>query len=118
MNEYLFFKQGTTFSRIRIDSIRYIIASRKYVKIYTADKTYLPMLTMGYLEQLLKRNQFCRIHKSYLISLAHLTSFNQKSVFIGETVIPLGRVYKEIFKQTVHSFPNEILPGTNRLRAI
>ena len=50
-------------------------------------------------EQQLMPYQFIRIHKSYIISLAHLDTIEKSSVKIGQVEIPLSESYKEALQQ-------------------
>jgi DNA-binding LytR/AlgR family response regulator len=43
--------------------------------------------------------QFIRIHKSYIVSVAHLDTIEKSSVKIGQEEIPLSESYKESFQQ-------------------
>jgi len=38
---------------------------------------------------------FLRIHKSYIISIHHLTAIRKNAVFIGNTELPVGEQYRE-----------------------
>jgi DNA-binding LytR/AlgR family response regulator len=66
-----------------------------YIKIITAEKSYLTILTMTDLELQLDESNFMRIHKSYIINTRHLDKTIPKEfVFIGKNTIPIGRSYK------------------------
>jgi DNA-binding LytR/AlgR family response regulator len=79
--------------------ITHIEGSGNYVTIYTGKTKYLVLQNMKTFEEQLMPYQFIRIHKSYIISLAHLDTIEKSSVKIGQTEIPLSESYKEAFQQ-------------------
>lgn len=110
MNDYLFLKSGDCFSKVYLSEILYAKADRKYVCIATAAKTYFIRCSFKFMvETALNHIQFCRIHKSYIVSLFHITRFDGKSVFIESKKLPIGRHYKEDLWKKLVSFD----PGMN-----
>ncbi len=53
--------------------IHFLEAADDYVKIHTADGAFLKNKTMGFFEQALDKQNFIRIHRSYLINLQLIT---------------------------------------------
>lgn len=51
------------------------------------------------MEELLKGQNFFRIHKSFIVNLNHLTAFNANEIEIGKINLPIGRTYAELFKR-------------------
>jgi DNA-binding LytR/AlgR family response regulator len=56
---------------------------------------------MKALEEELPASKFIRIHKSYIVSLASITSIRKNSVFIGLSEFPIGDSYKEALNQFI-----------------
>jgi len=54
---------------IAVSKIRYFEAQDDYVMIYTNDGRHLKQKTMKYFESHLDENEFCRIHRSYLVRI-------------------------------------------------
>lgn len=48
-------------------------AAYDYVKIHTSDAHYLKNKTMAYFNNLLDKQQFVRVHRSYLLSVKNIT---------------------------------------------
>ena len=63
--------------------------------IYTSDREITCRVTLSAVEQLLPEKEFIRIHRSFIVSLKHITSFSPVSVFIGKKSFPIGTSYKE-----------------------
>lgn len=85
---------------IPFSEILYLKADGLYTKIYTKVKSYLVRNILKGFEEKLPEDQFFRVHKSYLINVEHVTSFNAKKINLGETPVPIRRgLYKELIEK-------------------
>jgi len=81
--------------RIRLENIRYIESMSDYIRIFLENgETIVTRERISELHQRLP-GEFIRIHRSYIINIHHLTSFNREEVFIGESVLPVSRTYRK-----------------------
>lgn len=101
MKKYFFVKKDKEFVKVRIDEILYLEACSNYVKIMTTRESYLAYTTFGRMEKLIAGNSFCRIHRSYIVSLNHVDSFDGKYVYIQQAPIPIGYSYRQVFKENI-----------------
>ena len=58
---------------LAVDQIKYFEAQDDYVMIYTKEGRYLKQKTMKYFETHLNSNEFCRIHRSYLVKIDQIS---------------------------------------------
>jgi len=80
----------------------------EYVKVHTSDMKIVTLAALRDLEARLPRNRFVRIHRSYIISLPHMRSWNASVVeMAGGLRLPVGRVYKENFLRQAGSASRE-----------
>ena len=84
--------------KIFFHDIFYIESQREYIKIVTAKKAYLPKMSTKEIESLLPPDLFKRIHRSFIISLNKIESYNAETVEINGVSIPIGRDYKNIIE--------------------
>lgn len=85
---------------IPFSEILYLKADGLYTKIYTKVKSYLVRDILKGFEEKLPEDQFFRVHKSYLINVEHVTSFNAKKINLGETPVRIRRgLYKELIEK-------------------
>lgn len=70
--------------------ILYVEAFLHYIMIRTRDNAYKIKESISAFEQELS-DDFYRIHRSYLVSLKHITKISRTSVNIGKTELPLSR---------------------------
>lgn len=80
--------------------IVYLKADGLYTKVFTKAKSYLIRDILKSFEDKLPEDQFLRVHKSYLVNISYIASFNAKKVNLGETAIPIRRgLYKELIEK-------------------
>lgn len=81
---------------IPIDSIVYVESFDNYVKVHLSDLSEISSKTsLKSIEEQLEPKDFLRIHRSYLISLRRLSSFNRSEVGLEKDRIqlPIGKKY-------------------------
>lgn len=81
--------------------ILYIEAYDNYAYVYTENDKYLLSHTLKSIESKLAGNGFLRIHKSYLINLAHISSLQEGYAFIKSTKLPIGKAYKQALMDNI-----------------
>lgn len=86
--------------KIRYDEVLYVEGLKDYVKLYTTQqpRPYLSRLSLKAIEAKLPADAFCRVHKSFIVSLARISSFQRTKLFIGKQEIPVGSSYVEEFE--------------------
>ena len=114
MQEYLFVKLGKKFSKIYFSEIIYAEAVKKYVRIITSKKVYLILSAIGSVEKVLPASQFCRVHRSYIVSLQFMTDFENDIVYIGDKIFPMGKQYKDSLHRSVITLSSDTKIEFNR----
>ena len=66
-------KDGSKIKIIPVNQIQYLEAADDYVKIFTAEGSFLKKKTMSYFEQSLQSFQFARTHRSYIVNTQLIT---------------------------------------------
>ena len=51
----------------------------------------------------LPKNDFIRIHKSYLVSVKNITLIEKDKIHINNNILPIGRSYKSDFLKTIEN---------------
>ncbi|MFI3278145.1 MAG: LytTR family DNA-binding domain-containing protein [Rikenellaceae bacterium] len=82
---------------IPYSDIIYIEALANYVKIHCEQgRKVLTKMSIKAFMELLPQSDFIRVHRSYIISKAHVQSFTKQYVNIrGDKALPIGRNYAE-----------------------
>jgi DNA-binding LytR/AlgR family response regulator len=93
---YFFFSVGKKKVKVFLDEILYIESLREYVRITTRDKNILTKFQLSAIEELLSRNNFIRVHRSFIVAKDKISAFTATDVEINNKQIPIGRSYKEL----------------------
>jgi DNA-binding LytR/AlgR family response regulator len=101
MQDFLFFKAGRTYLKIRFLDILYIQAEKRHVVIVTSDNRYFSTASISEIEKQLPLTVFCRIHRSYIISFHHTDKFDNELAYVGSKKIPIGEQYKSVLKKAI-----------------
>lgn len=94
---YIFVKTEYRLERIAVDDIIFIEGMGDYRNIRTTSKKILTLQTFSELEKLLPKNQFCRVHKSYIVSINKIISVERHRIKMLDNLIPISDSYKEGF---------------------
>lgn len=81
--------------KINFDTIIYLEAQGDYVRFITNKQALMVHGTMKEFIDRLPKNQFERIHKSYVISLPKVVYLEGNSVKLGEHKLPVSLSYKD-----------------------
>jgi DNA-binding LytR/AlgR family response regulator len=88
--------------KIMLHEIIFLEGLSEYIKIHTEEKLYI---THGALKDILEKlpaTDFVRIHKSYIISKKHITSFSKQTVQMKNgKELPIGRSFKDDFSKAM-----------------
>jgi len=93
--DHIFIRAEGKFFRISFSDIIYIEGMKDYLKIHSTEHVIVTHQTMIDMENILPGNNFIRIHKSYIVSIAHIKAVFGNSVDMGQMQLPIGLNYKE-----------------------
>lgn len=100
--DYMFVKSGYDTVKVRFKDILYIEGLKDYVKIHTTGKMVIALMNLKALEDMLPA-PFIRVHRSYIIDFERITKVQKRRVFIDQTEIPIGEVYREDFLKKLNT---------------
>jgi DNA-binding LytR/AlgR family response regulator len=92
---HLFFNVNKRMVKVFLDEILYIESLKEYIRITTPNKSILTKYQLNEIEELLTRNHFLRIHRSYIVAKSKIDTFSATDVEIGTKQLPIGRNYKD-----------------------
>jgi len=87
--------------QVQLDKILYIQSLGNYVKIFTDKKNHLVQITTKELEDLLPKNIFLRVHKSFIVNRSQINKVFDEEILLGETTLPIGKTFKKYVKETL-----------------
>jgi DNA-binding LytR/AlgR family response regulator len=84
--------------KIAFDEILYIEPMDDYARIHIQGrKPVLTLMSMKTVQEKLPAQEFVRIHRSYIVSVARIEAVRGKQVQIAGLEIPIGNTYEEAF---------------------
>jgi DNA-binding LytR/AlgR family response regulator len=98
----LFVKSEYSLIRISLDDILYIEGFKDYVKIYTAEKAIMSLLSLKALDEKLPEHRFMRVHRSYIVALDKISTITNNHIIFDKVNIPVGSQYKDAFYGFIH----------------
>ena len=101
VRNYLFVKTEYRLEKVDFKNILFIEGMRDYRRIHTPGKKIMTLQTFIELEKQLPNNIFCRVHKSYIVSIEKVESIERDRIKINNQIIPVSETYKEHFYEMV-----------------
>ncbi len=95
--DYLFVNVDYSLLKVVFSDIMWIEGLKDYIKIHlkSSSKPVVTRMPMKSIEEALPSSKFIRIHKSYIVSSAYVTSVRKNSVFVGPAELPVSESYPE-----------------------
>lgn len=98
----LFVKTDQRLVQVNYADIRYIEGLREYVRIHTSQDQLIILQSLSKLMDALPKEQFARIHRSYIINLAFIDSIVGNTVYMEGAELPISKGQKESFLNLIN----------------
>jgi len=108
---FLYLRVDRKMVKVLFNDILYIEGLRDYVRIFTTSKTIITKHLLSSLEEMLPADGFLRIHRSYIVSISKIDSYNTDMIEIGKNELPIGRLFKHDVSKLLS--PSALRPNTN-----
>ena len=98
----VFIRVDSEWRNIPIDQITYVNGMKDYVLFYLDNepKALITHLTMKAVEEMLPKDKFLRIHRSYIIAVDKIQKVDRNDcVYIGKEIIHIPDGYLQTFRQ-------------------
>jgi len=100
----LFIRKDNRYQKIRIRDILYIGAAGSYLEIVTPQEKYFISQNLS---QFTRKNSIAsliRVHRSYIVNMDWVDSFNHDYLYVGSIQIPIGAAYRQRFMDGIRCF--------------
>ena len=94
-SDYFFVKCDGKYEKVNYADVKYVESLQNYVIIHTAAKKLITYMTLSSLENQLPKDQFIKVHKSFIVSLAGIKAIDGNEILVGESRIPISRNLKD-----------------------
>jgi DNA-binding LytR/AlgR family response regulator len=92
---FLYLKVERKTIKVNVKDISWIESLRDYVKVVVKDNVYITKQKISLLEEMLPDKDFIRIHRSFIVAIAKVSSFYSGSIEVNGHELPIGRNYKQ-----------------------
>jgi len=91
----LIVKADRKWVKLPFNDILLIEGWKEYVKIYTHDNKIITLESLNNLEKTLPEAHFLRVHKSFIIAIAHVNKLDGEFLILGTHKVPVARARKK-----------------------
>jgi len=102
-DKFLYVRSDRKMVKVMVNEIMYIESLKDYIRIFMPGHQIVTKQTITSLEEMLPENEFMRVHRSFIVPMRRIDSYNQHALFIKKIEIPVGPLYKnELMKRLQH----------------
>jgi DNA-binding LytR/AlgR family response regulator len=91
---FLFLRADRKNLKIQLHEILFIESLKDYVKVVTKDRSIVSKQSISAIEESLPKEDFLRIHRSFIVSLGKIESFTAGLIQVGKYELPVSRSYR------------------------
>jgi DNA-binding LytR/AlgR family response regulator len=91
---FLYFRVDRKMVKVFLEDILFIESLKDYVKVITTTRSLISKQSISALEEMLPKDGFVRVHRSYIIAINKIDSFNSDTLEINKRQIPIGRLFR------------------------
>lgn len=92
---YLIIRADRKLYKINYNDLIYIEGQKSYVTFHTSERKITALITLKELEEILPENQFVRIHKSFIVSIKDIDTFEGNLLELCGIKLSIGSSYRE-----------------------
>ena len=96
-DDYFFVKADRKIIKLLFKDILFIEGLKDYVVLQTESQKIMTNMNIKTIHEQLPAKIFVRVSKSYIINVQHITSFDNNTVSINKSEIPIGNAYRTFF---------------------
>ncbi len=80
--------------KVSLNDILFIESLKDYIKVVTVNKTIITKQSISSIEEMLPKDSFIRIHRSYIVVLNKIESYTNELIGIAKQELPISRSYR------------------------
>jgi len=103
MENYFFIKTGYKIQKVLINEIIYMESMGDYVRFFLENKRIVTLLSLSKLIEVLPKNKFIQIHRSYIINFEKINFIQNNIISIGSYQLPISKSRKKELMEIINS---------------
>ena len=102
---FLYFRADRKMVKVFLEDILFIESLKDYIRVVTTSKAIVSKQAISSLEEMLPKDSFVRVHRSYIIALNKIETYNSDIIEIGKKEIPIGRLFRHDVSRIINISP-------------
>ncbi len=94
----IFIRVNGKHRKICLCDVLFVEADGSYINIVTSSGRYTLSQNLGDFQRKMHLTQFVRVHRSYIVNVERVDSFDESFIYIGQNQIPLSKSYRTEFQ--------------------
>jgi len=94
IENYIYLRSDRKMIKVALEDILYIESIKDYIKVIATTGTVITKQSISSIEETLPKEMFIRIHRSYIVSVNKIESYNQELIWIAKQELPISRMYR------------------------
>jgi len=90
----IYFRSDRKMIKVNLSDILYIESLKDYIKVVTTSGTVITKQSISSVEEALPKDMFIRIHRSYIVAINKVQSYNHELIWISSHELPISRMYR------------------------
>ena len=96
-SEYFFVMSERRYFKVNFSDILFVEGLKDYVILQLGEQRIITRMSLKAVFDLLPKESFLRVNKSYIVNTAHINSFDNNDIFIKSYEIAIGNSYRDDF---------------------
>jgi two-component system, LytTR family, response regulator len=97
----IFVKDGYDWVKVSLNDVLYIQSDTNLLFIHERNRKVTTRMTLSDMLSLLPKNQFIRVHKSFIIATDAIQKIEKHQLYVGNQTVPLAETYREAVENLV-----------------
>lgn len=94
-SDFITVKADYKLYKINYDDLLFIEGQHEYVTFHTTQRRITALFALKDLEEILPKDMFVRVHKSYIVSFKHIQDLDKSDVTVAGNKVPVGASYRD-----------------------
>ncbi len=105
---FIYVKVNKKVHKIMLKDICYAESVKDYITIHTVNRKITARHTLSAFIEMLPEKDFLRIHRSFVVSVSHITGFTASAIDVDGVELPIGRNFsQQVFNVLQYNPPEE-----------
>jgi len=91
---FVYFRVDRKMVKVMLSELLYVESMKDYVRVFTTGGMLITKQSLSSVEAMLPETGFIRVHRSFIVSINGIRSFNAETIETAKAAIPIGKLYK------------------------